>query len=396
MSTAMSTAEMSTEGKTILVVHPGAELFGSDRMLLESVIGFREAGCSVVVALPSDGPLVPELQRAGARVTIVSMLVLRKALLRPGGWPTLLRSSLTGLVSAWRLLRQVRPDAVYVSTIIIPQWPLLARVRGTRSISHVHEAEAAGSRLVNAALYLPHLASSRTLVNSEFSLATIRDALAPLARRAEVVYNGVASPEDPAPPRAELTGPLRILYLGRLSPRKGPDLVLEAASRLQDSGRSVAVTLLGTAFEGYEWYEEQLREQADSSGVEVAFAGFHSDIWSFLAEADVLVVPSRMAEPFGNTAVEGVLALRPVIASDDGGLREAAGGYSTTRLIPPDDAAAIAAKLEVLSTTWPRVVREVHGNRVMALRRHAPEVYRRGVTAAVTERRRTAPMLAIG
>ncbi|MBP2409929.1 glycosyltransferase family 4 protein [Brachybacterium fresconis] len=392
----MSTAEMSPEGKTILVVHPGAELFGSDRMLLESVIGFREAGCAVVVALPSDGPLVPELQRAGARVTIVPMLVLRKALLRPRGWPTLLRSSLTGLVSAWRLLGQVRPDAVYVSTIIIPQWPLLARARKTRSISHVHEAEAAGNRFVNAALYLPHLASTRTLVNSEFSLATIRDALVPLARRAEVIYNGVTSPEDPQPPRAELTGPLRILYLGRLSPRKGPDLVLDAASRLQDAGRSVAVTLLGTAFEGYEWYEEQLREQAASSGVEVAFAGFHSDIWPFLAEADVLVVPSRGDESFGNTAVEGVLSLRPVIVSDYSGLREAASRYDTTRLVIPDDYAAIAAELESLSTMWPQVAREVHSNRVVALRRHAPEVYRRDVTAAVTERLRTAPMLAIG
>src|SRR5699024_7431774 len=258
------------------------------------------------------------------------------------------------------------------------------------------EAEAAGSRLVNAALYLPHLASTRTLVNSEFSLRTIRGALAPLARRAEVIYNGVASPEDPQPPRAELTGPLRVLYLGRLSPRKGPDLVIEAASRLQDAGRSVAVTLLGTAFDGYEWYEEQLREQAGSSGVEVEFAGFHQEIWPFLAAADVLVVPSRLAEPFGNTAVEGVLALRPVIASECGGLREAAGGYSTTRLVTSDDPAAIAEELESLSAMWPQMVAGTRGSRAEALRRHAPEVYRRGITAAVTERNRTAPTLPIG
>ena len=71
----------------------------------------------------------------------------------------------------------------------------------------------------------------------------------------------------------------------------------------------MTVTLLGTAFEGYEWYEEQLRERAASSGVDVDFAGFHSDIWPFLEQTDVLVVPSRMAEPFGNTAVEGSPAI---------------------------------------------------------------------------------------
>lgn len=386
---------MNTEARTVLVVHPGAELFGSDRMLLESVIGLREAGCRVVAALPADGPLIEEVRRTGAEVVIVSMLVLRKALLRPRGWLRLLRSSLTGLASAWRLLGHIRPDAVYVSTIIIPQWPVIARARGMRSITHVHEAEAAGSRLVNAALYLPHLASTRTLVNSEFSLRTIRDALAPLARRAEVIYNGVGSPENPQPPRAELTGPLRILYLGRLSPRKGPDLVIDAASRLQKAGRPATVTLLGTAFEGYEWYEEQLRARAASSGLDVEFAGFHSDIWPFLAGADVLIVPSRMEEPFGNTAVEGVLALRPVIASDSGGLREAAGGYATTRLVPPEDPAAIVGALESISAAWPQVVAEVHNSRAEALRRHAPEVYRRDVASAVMDRR-TAPMLPTG
>ncbi len=59
---------MSGDGdqRTVLLVHPGAELFGSDRMLLESAIGLIEAGARVVVALPSSGLLVPELRAAGA------------------------------------------------------------------------------------------------------------------------------------------------------------------------------------------------------------------------------------------------------------------------------------------------------------------------------------------
>lgn len=378
---------MSGRGSTVLAVHPGAELFGSDRMFLESVIGLREAGRAVVAALPSDGPLVDELVKAGADVRIVPMFVLRKKLMKPRGWPMLLRSALSGLVSGWRLIDQVRPEAVYVSTIIIPQWPLLARARRTRAISHVHEAEAAGSRLLNAALYLPHLASTSTLVNSRFSLETIRGALAPLARRSSVIYNGVASPDSPEPPRERLEGALRILYLGRLSPRKGPDLVIDAAVRLRDQGRPATVTLLGTAFEGYEWYEQQLRDQASASGIDVEFAGFHQSIWPFLAASDVLVVPSRVEEPFGNTAVEGVLALRPVIASDSGGLREAAGGYRTARLAAPDDATGISWEVASIADDWEKVVGAVGAAREEALQRHAPEQYRARIAEAVLERR---------
>ncbi|MGO2820655.1 MAG: glycosyltransferase family 4 protein [Brachybacterium tyrofermentans] len=315
------------------------------------------------------------------------MLVLRKKLLKPRGWPTLLGSAVRGLIRGWRLLGEVRPDAVYVSTIIIPQWPLLARLRRTNAISHVHEAEAAGSRLLTTALYLPHLVSTRCIVNSEFTQKAIGGALAPLARRSEIVYNGVISTDSPTPPRKHLEGALRLLYLGRLSPRKGPDLVIDAAARLRERGRPAAVTLLGTVFEGYEWYEEQLRDQAVTSGIDVDFAGFHHDIWPFLAASDMLIVPSRVDESFGNTVVEGVLAQRPVIVSDSGGLREAAGGYRTARLAAPDDATDIAWEVVSIADDWDDVVGAVGTAREEALRRHAPEQYRAGIAEVVLGRR---------
>lgn len=373
---------MSSESKrpTVLLVHPGAEMFGSDRMLLESAIGLVESGARVVVALPSSGLLVNELRTAGAEVVILPMLVLRKVLLTPRGLPRLFRDTFRGLGAAWRLIGRLRPDVVYVSTIIIPEWPLIARLRGVRTVSHVHEAEASGNRIVNALLYSPHLASHQTLVNSRFSLDTIRTALPALARRSHVVYNGVASPPHPLSPRPRTEGPLRVLYIGRLSPRKGPDLLIAAASRLRSAGRAVEVTLLGAVFEGYEWFERDLRAQAAEAGVTVDFAGFHTDIWPFLEKADVLLVPSRVDEPFGNTAVEGVLALRPVIASDSSGLREAAGGYGTARLVAAGDAEAIASALTDIDARWDEIVSTVADSRAEALRRHAPSVYRASIS----------------
>lgn len=170
--------------------------------------------------------------------------------------------------------------------------------------------------------------------------------------------------------------------MGRLSPRKGPDLVLEAAELLGRQGKRAKVTLLGTTFEGYEWFEEQLRDQAADGEAEVEFAGFHPEVWSFLAETDVLVVPSIADESFGNTLVEGVLALRPVVASNSSGLREAAGGYRTARLIPPGDARAIAREIIKIAEAWPRLIAELHESREEAMRRHAPKVYRASIARA--------------
>src|SRR5699024_8480951 len=185
---------VSASRPLVLAVHPGAELFGSDRMLLESVRGLLRHGSRVVVALPAAGPLAARLGEAGAEVVVTTMFVLRKRLFRPRRWPQLIRDLVAGTGATVRLLRRLRPDAVYVSTIIAPLWPILARLCGVPVVSHVHEAESDGSRIVNAILYAPHLAARQVLVNSKFSRDTVRRALPTVASKSHVLLNGVDSP----------------------------------------------------------------------------------------------------------------------------------------------------------------------------------------------------------
>lgn len=369
---------------TVLAIHPGAEMFGSDRMFLESVTGLRAAGADVVAALPASGPLADRLEGVGASVVVAPAFVLRKTLLKPSGVPDLLTGLFRGAASALRLIDRVRPDVIYVSTIIEPLWPALGRLRRVPVVSHVHEAEASGSRLISRALYLPHALSMRIIVNSRYTEEAIARALPFVARRAEIVFNGVEGPQDPTPPRPSIDGPLRIVYVGRLSPRKAPDLVLDAAKILCAGGVPVEVTLVGEVFPGYEWFADELRSKASGMpGVPVEFAGFHADIWPWLAAADVMVVPSREDESFGNTVVEGLLARRPVVVSDMSGLREAAEGYPTTRPVPVDDAAAIATAIRGLYENWTEVAAATPDSRAEARRRHDPAVYRQGVCEIV-------------
>lgn len=366
---------------TVLAVHPGAEMFGSDRMFLESVRGLRASGAQVVVALPMSGPLADQLEREGASVAVEPAFVLRKALLRPAGAGRLVTGLIRGTGSAHRLVSRVRPDVIYVSTIIEPLWPVVGRLRRIPVVSHVHEAEASGSRLVSAVLYLPHALSSHVIVNSRFTRDAVGRVLPAVARRAEIVVNGVESPQRPLAPRPTIEGPIRVTYVGRLSPRKAPDLVLDAAKILAADGVPITVTLVGDVFPGYEWFADELRARAAGMpDVPVEFAGFHADVWPWLAAADVLIVPSREDESFGNTVVEGILALRPVVVSDMSGLREAGEGYSTARPVPVDDPAAIATAIRELYENWATVVEATSGSRDVARRRHDPHVYRREVS----------------
>ncbi|WP_241037081.1 glycosyltransferase family 4 protein [Blastococcus litoris] len=377
---------MTATGRRVLVAHPGAELYGSDRMLAESVSGLVEAGHRVVVALPGSGPLAGELRARGAEVVTCRMPVLRKAALRPAGLLALVRDALLGLAPAVRLLRAAGRDGVYVSTITIPSWVLLGRLLGRRVTVHVHEAERSAARLVKVVLALPVLAAHAVVVNSRYSRDVLLDSLPRLGRRATVVYNGVAGPRTVTPPRARLDRPVRLAFVGRLSPRKGPQVAVAALAGLVERGVDAHLQLLGSVFPGYEWFEAELRDQVRDAGLQqrVHFAGFVPDVWAPLATADVVLIPSTVDEPFGNTAVEAVLAARPLVVSDTSGLREAGAGYPSAQAVEPGDATAWAEAVQRVVDEWPRYRDQAVADVREAVRRHDPARYRAEIARLVT------------
>jgi len=373
----------------VLVVHPGAELYGSDRMLVESVAGLRAAGCTVTVALPGPGPLLDLLTDLGASVVVQGMPVLRKAALTPAGAVALLRSVLTSLRPAWRLLSTTGRGPVYVSTLTLPTWPLLARLRRRRVVLHVHEAETGAPRPVRLALALPALLAHEVLVNSRFSERVLTGALPVLAGRSTVVRNGVPGPRTVVPPRPALEGPVRLLYVGRLSPRKGPQTAVAAVEVLRARGVDAHLRLAGSVFPGYEWFERDLRAEVAAAGLDerVDLLGWVGDVDGELASADVVLVPSLVDEPFGNTAVEALLAARPVVVSACGGLPEAVEGQRAARSAVPGDPSTWADEISALVDDWPAVAAAATAGAVRAQHDNDPGRYRRQVVDSVLGRR---------
>lgn len=374
---------MAERQRTALVAHPGAELYGSDRVMLETVAALVERQWRVVVVLPGTGPLVAELERLGAEVRQVPAPVLRKSMLRPRAVPGLIGGSLSAARRIRRVLRELAPDVVYVSTVTLPLWTLLARAARIHVVVHVHEGERDASPLVREALATPLRVADRIVVNSGFSRDCLIEAVPALADRSVIVYNGVAGPGSVRPPRTDLQGGLRIAYVGRLSPRKGVDVAIDALALLVASGIDASLDLIGGVFPGYEWYEEQLHARARRLGVQdrVTFHGFQPAVWGALADSDVAVVPSRLDEPFGNTAVEAVLAGRPVVVSAIGGLAEAIDGFASAIPVGPDDPRELAEALARIGGDWQHFRVTARDLVPEAAERYAPGRYRREIAA---------------
>ncbi|SEO79247.1 glycosyltransferase family 4 protein [Trujillonella endophytica] len=368
----------------LLVVHPGSELYGADRMLAESAAALAER-YTVTVVLPGPGPLVAELESLGVRVRTCPMPVLRHAAMRPAGALRLLADALRGAWPAVRLLRRDGVAGVYVSTLTLPSWPLLARLAGRRAICHVHEAERSQSRLLRRGMALCPALAHRVVANSAFTLETLAEVAPRLRRRSTVVHNAVRGPASVVPARPELDGPLRLLFVGRLSPRKGPQVAIATLEALLARGVDARLDLLGSVFPGYEWFERELRATVAAAGLEerVEFLGFRSDVWPHLAAADIALVPAVGDESFGNTAVEAVLAARPLVVSAHSGLREAVAGYAAVQAVDPGRPDDWADAVVRVAEDWTRLRAAALDDAAEARRRHAPSRYAADLLAAV-------------
>ena len=113
-----------------------------------------------------------------------------------------------------------------------------------------------------------------------------------------------------------------VLFLGRLSAKKSPDLLLRAFAELSGRATGISMTLV---FAGPDesGVEAELGQMATQLGVpsKVQFAGpvFGESKWAAYRDADVFVLPSRN-ENFGNTAAEAVAAGTPVIVTEQCGI----------------------------------------------------------------------------
>ena len=144
-----------------------------------------------------------------------------------------------------------------------------------------------------------------------------------------VIYNGVSAHQfdDENLDIGEFKqrqgiGPMdpTVLFCGRLTTQKGPDLLLECVPGMVKHHPAVKFLYVGTGD-----MENQLRGRADHLGVShaVRFLGYRSgkELANLFRCADIVAVPSRN-EPFGIVILEAWASGKPTVATRNGGPAE--------------------------------------------------------------------------
>lgn len=325
-------------------IHQGYELYGSDRSFIESLRALRSAfpQAEIEVVIPREGPLAGALRDEGFDPVIEPLWVLRRHSL-----PKLVATAAIDLPRAlWRAFRRMRAaDLVYVNTAVVFDHILMARLFQAKTIIHVHEIPQGGALRVLRALL--RWSRAEIVFNSD---ATRRTYPGLDRQRSHVIYNGVALEADAQPVNPAPGGPLHLLMLGRINRIKGQEVLLDALALLPSDLRArLSVRIVGSAFETRA-PEIELERRIAQAGLQsvVRLLPFVPDPAEHYRWADIVVVPSRLPESLGRVAIEAQAYGRPPIVSDIGGLGETVENGRTGWIVPPGDAAALAARIEAI------------------------------------------------
>lgn len=294
------------------------------------------------------------------------------------------------------LLRRHRFDLVHTHAPLVPTLPLIAVETAECPQVGTFHTTSGPSRLIEA--FRGPLARRMARLDARIAVSeTARDFVAQYFPGDYVVIpNGVDTDRfhPDVAPFAEWRDPARVnlLFVGRLDPRKGVQVLLDAMPEVVARTRGRArLLVVGDSY---------LRRRFEASVApatreHVRFLGHVSsrDLPRWYATGDVFVSPALGHESFGIVLAEGMAAGRAVVASDIPGYRSVVQPGVNGLVSPPGDVAALADTLAGLVEDAGRRAELARQGRTRALEFAWPRVTDRieAVYRDVLERRGRTP-----
>ena len=244
-----------------------------------------------------------------------------------------------------RRLRQIQPDALLTFTV---KCNLYAGLLNRRRFCHLANVSGLGelfdrqtllTRLVRR-LYKIAFARARTVFfqNREDLATFLKHGLIPPERAERLPGSGVDVSAFMPSPDYQPGTPRTFLMFGRLLPKKGYDLFLQAAERLPDA-RCWILGIPDPRRADSRALFEQI--QARHARRVITYFPATDNVLPLLRQADVVALPSSYHEGVPRCLLEALACGKPLITTDWKGCRDAVEHGQNGLLIPPNDVDAL-------------------------------------------------------
>lgn len=333
----------------ILFIHQSAELYGSDKTLLLLLKHIDKTKFYPVVVLPNDGPLKMELEKENIKVVIAPVLKLYRKIFTPKNIFKFIKDIKKGIEALDALNTQHNFDIVYSNTLAVLLGIVYAKKRKIKHLWHVHEIIESPKLFSKLFGLLLNLKCNTKIVYNSNSTKLFWNKNPDLIKKATVVLNGIATPQHflSTKERNEFrkknfnsnSNETVIALIGRISRWKGQLILLKVFYKLSLITTNIKLVFVGSPPPSQDFFLEELKNKIEEYKLtdKVVIVPFQNEINKVWQSIDIAVIPSIEPEPFGLVAVEAMMANKPVIGSNHGGLTEIIVHGETGFLVEPSN-----------------------------------------------------------
>lgn len=309
------------------------------------------------------------------------------------------RSAVFHTIKLLHEIRRFRPDVIHIQEVenCVPTWVNDLMRYSTPLVVTVHDPVCHGGEDDPTYRRRLRARANRLIVHGEKMVKELGGKHPALTHRIASLPHGMLGDEQ----GGARTDPERtpvFLFFGRIEAYKGLGLLLQAGELLAAKGLTFRLVIAGTG-SALDQHRQQIQ---DKPWAELIDRHIHADeIPQIFARASAVVLPYAGATQSGVAALAFGLG-RPVVATNVGGLADIIQDGYNGFLVPPRDAAALAAALErfivnerlceqLLDGVIERARREMNWD---VIARQTSAVYDDALRAHATDRRASSPFTA--
>ena len=247
-----------------------------------------------------------------------------------------------------RIMKREKPDVIHTHLDVIKYAVLAAKLSGIRRCVHtVHnvaheEAEGRLQKIINTVYF--RLGWSVPVALSPEVRRTIVAFYGLKEEGIPMIFNGVDLGNCCPKEHYSLAKPARLMHIGRFNEQKNHKGLLEAFAKIIKVYPDCCLQLIG---DGNLQSETEAYAKTLGIGEKVAFLGNQTNVYPFLQEADIFLMPSKF-EGMPMTIIEAMGTGLPIVASAVGGVPDMLEDGRSGMLVPCDPEAVAHAVLKLL------------------------------------------------
>lgn len=317
--------------KNILFIHPGAELYGADKILLEVLKGIDKNLFFPLVIIPNKGPLEDEFKRYNIKYIIYDFPILRRQYFNLFGITKYSFQFIKSLFYIRKIVNKYKINIICSNTLAILEGAVYSKLFKLTHVWHIHEIikepkimdkfyKKIVPSLAQNVICVSNAVQNNLFVENNIDYTNV-----------SVIHNGINITLNNNLCSKNIKQKLKIDdekiiigMVGRINRIKGQSYMVDVTKELIKKYPNLLLIMVGGIFEGQEQLKVDLENKISNNNLQnnIMLIDFDQDVDKYYNIFDIFILPSIKPDSFPTVVLEAMSHGKPIIAHVTGGVNE--------------------------------------------------------------------------